>query len=54
VPAGGVEGGVLVSAARKAGLHTSKLPAANAAINIVLFAFIILCRGLFFNFAAPL
>jgi hypothetical protein len=49
-----VEGGVLVSAARKAGLHTSKLPAANAAINIVLFAFIILCRGLFFNFAAPL
>jgi hypothetical protein len=52
-PTGGAEGGVLVSAARKAGLHTSKLPAANAAINIVLFAFIILCRGLFFNFAAP-
>jgi hypothetical protein len=51
--AGGVEGGVLVSPARKAGLHTSKLPTANAAINIVLFAFIILCRGLFFNFAAP-
>ncbi len=43
-PAGGVEGGVLVSAARKAGLHISKLPAANAVINIVLFAFIILCR----------
>jgi hypothetical protein len=52
-PAGGVEDGVLVSPARKAGLHTSKLPTANAAINIVLFAFIILCRG-FFNFAAPL
>jgi hypothetical protein len=42
-----VEGGVLVSPARKAGLHTSKLPTANAAINIVLFAFIILCRGFF-------
>ena len=38
---------MLVSPARKAGLHTSKLPAANAAINIVLFAFIILCRGCF-------
>jgi len=36
----------LVSPARKAGLHTSKLPTANAAINIVLFAFIILCRDL--------
>ena len=46
-PAGGVEGGVLVSPARKAGPHTSKLPTANAAINIVLFAFIILCRGCF-------
>jgi hypothetical protein len=50
-----VEGGVLVeSSARKAGLHTSKLPTANAAINIVLFAFIIFCCGLFFNSAASL
>ena len=46
-PAGGVEGGVLVSSARKAGLHTSKLPAANAAINMVLFAFIIIFRSSF-------
>ncbi len=52
-PVGGVEGGWLVSAARKAGLHTSKQPTANAAINIVLFAFIILCRDVFINVAAP-
>jgi hypothetical protein len=49
-----VEGGVLVTPARKAGLHTSKLPAANAAINIVLFAFIIVCRDSFFILATPL
>jgi hypothetical protein len=49
-----VEGGVLVSPARKAGLHTSKLPTANAAINMVLFAFIIICRGSFFILAPPL
>jgi hypothetical protein len=53
-PAGGVEGGVLVPSAREAGLHTSKLTAANAAINMVLFAFIIVCRGWFFILATPL
>jgi hypothetical protein len=53
-PAGGVEGGVLVeSSAHKAGLNASKLPTANTVINIVLFAFIIFSRGLFFNSAAP-
>jgi hypothetical protein len=52
--AGGVDGGVLVPSARKARLHTSKLPAANAAINMVLFAFIIIYRGWFFILATPL